>query len=112
MNNSSNTTKTYINGVWVEEKIFDNGGSILKLSILPEKFLESFKSLSPNEKGYVKLVISKKLAPGKNGDTHSIYVDDWKPKTQSSSVAAPKKSATVAKKPSAPLAQPEDDNEF
>ena len=106
--------KQYINGIWLEEKTFSNGNSILKLSVLPEKFIESFKAAKPNDKGYVKLVISKKLAPGKNGDTHSMYVDTWEPTGQvSQSATAPvvKKTTQVVQKKVVTTADT-DENEF
>lgn len=80
---SEQKQKTYINGVWIEQKKFDSGGSILKLSVLPDKFIESLKSAKPNDKGYVKLVIARRKEVGKNNESHTLYVDDWQPKTQS-----------------------------
>ena len=108
------TPKQYINGAWIEEKTFSNGNSILKVSAIPEQFIESLKLAKPNAKGYIKLVISKKLAPGKNGDTHSMYVDTWEPTSQvsqSASTNVVKKAVQVVqKKVVAPVET--DENEF
>ena len=76
---SEQNTRQYINGVWIEEKVFSDDSSILKLSVLPEKFIESLKAAKKNEKGYVKLVISKRRELGKNNETHTCYVDTWQP---------------------------------
>lgn len=77
----SENKKTYINGVWAREKTFNDGGSIIKLSISSAKFLESIKNIKPDEKGFIKLVISKKKTPD-DTSSHSIYIDDWKPSGQ------------------------------
>ena len=76
---SDTNTKQYINGVWIEQKTFNDGGTILKLSVLPDRFIESLKAAKVNDKGYIKLVISERREVGKNGETHTCYVDDWKP---------------------------------
>lgn len=80
MEKSENKTikkqKTYINGAWIIEKTFQDGSSILKMSILPEKFIDSIKSLKPNPEGFVKLVLSKSLSPKPN-NTHYLTWDDF-----------------------------------
>lgn len=35
--------------------------------------------LKPNEKGYINLVIGKKKEPDQYGNTHNVWIDDWKP---------------------------------
>lgn len=97
MNNTS-TSRQFLAGCWIEEKKFDNGNSILKLSILPDKFIESLKAAEKNEKGYVKLVISARRELGKNNETHTIYVDDWKPNKGAAAPAPTIKPAHKAKK--------------
>jgi hypothetical protein len=51
---------------------FQNGGKILKLGI-------KYSELTPNDKGYVNLVVAQMKEPDKYGKTHTIYVDDFKP---------------------------------
>ena len=38
--------------------------------------------LVPNEKGYVNLIIQEMKKPDEYGNTHTVYVDDWVPKSQ------------------------------
>ena len=43
-NNTNTVNKTprqFLNGCWIEQKTFENGNSIIKLSVLPEKLIES-----------------------------------------------------------------------
>lgn len=101
--------RQFINGVWIEQKKFDSGGSILKLSVLPDKFIESLKSATPNDKGYVKLVIARRKELGKNNESHTLYVDDWQP--SNSKPTAPTVTRT-APKTVAKTSKPAEDNEF
>lgn len=98
--------KQYINGVWANEKTFNDGGSIIKLSILPDKFIDSVKSVKPNEDGFIKLVISKSQNPKENS-SHYIYVDTWAP-AQSKNNQSPAKSAPKVSKKAAPADQEEE----
>lgn len=111
--NNTTEQKQFINGLWVQEKSFDNGNTILKLSILPEKFIESIKSVKVNEKGYIKLIISKKKSLGENGDSHYCYVDTWQPSGQKPSDSV-KPVKPVVKKVAAPKQEEvvDDDNSF
>ena len=54
-----------------KEKIFDNGGSIVKISISKE----DFNKLETTEKEYVNLVLAKRKEVSQFGDTHYIYLD-------------------------------------
>jgi hypothetical protein len=74
----SENTRNFINGVWAQEKVFNDGGSIIKLSILPEKFIESIKSLKPDAEGFARIVISKSRNPKPNS-SHYLYEDDFVP---------------------------------
>ena len=61
-----------------KEKIFDNGGSIVKISISKADFNE----LEATEKGYVNLIVARRKEVSQFGDTHYIYLDDFKPKAK------------------------------
>ena len=67
--------KRFVKG-FCKEKEFNNGGSIIKVSISKADFNE----LEENDKGYVNLVVAKRKEVGQFGDTHYIYLDDFKPK--------------------------------
>ena len=76
--NTTDKKITYINGIWVDEKKFDGGDSILKLSVLPDKFIEHIASLPKTERGYVKLVICKSKRTNTEGNSsHYMYWDSY-----------------------------------
>lgn len=60
-----------------KEKKFDNGGAIVNFSFKPDDLPP------PNDKGYVNLTLAEMKSPDKWGNTHTVYVNDWKPKTAS-----------------------------
>lgn len=61
-------------------KTFDDGGTILRLSFKDTDIAE-FVRTHKNEKGYVNLIIRERKEPGTYGDTHAVYLDDWKPRS-------------------------------
>jgi hypothetical protein len=83
---SEQKTKTFINGVFINEREFSNGGSILKISIPEDKIdalAAQLRFIATD--GWARLAISKNQKPsiskttGKIISTHSLSVDDWKP---------------------------------
>ena len=104
--------KTYINGNWICEKQFANGGNILTLSILPDRFIESLKAVKPNEDGFVRLVISKRLNPDEKS-SHTMYVDTFVPNRQSApeTTSSPKVVKKTSTKKSEPAPE-SDGNDF
>lgn len=73
--------KTYVPKCNAKEIKFQDGGSMLKLSFRVEE-LVAFAQKNKNEKGYLNLNISLRKTPGQYGDTHSVSLDTWKPKTK------------------------------
>jgi hypothetical protein len=102
--------KIYLNGIGVKEIKFKNGGSIHKLNIRFEPFVEALRPYV-NEKGYVNVVISPRKTVGKHGESHTMFIDLWKP-----SGDRPSNSATVSAarheelNGPAPTSAPGDDN--
>lgn len=94
---SEQKQRNYINGIWLNEKSFSDGGSIIKLSILPEKFIDSIKGLKVDENGFARVVISKSKTPKPNS-THFAYEDDFVPQSQNKSQIIPTKPVTKPKK--------------
>ena len=74
--------KIFINGVFLREKEFDNGGSIIKVEI-PNvlQFAEQLKSLA-NEQGKIRLDIKKRMNKGDNGLSHYMQLNTFVPKSQ------------------------------
>lgn len=85
-------SKTYVKGS--AKKIdFDNGGSIINLSVNLENLKEH-----ADEKGWVRLVCSERTSPDMYGNTHSLYLNEWKPtpKADTPTKAAPAPEPTEA----------------
>ena len=82
--------KKYVKA-FVKKIEFDGGGHIHKISIHKDALAE----FPANEKGYIKLIMTAKKEPGEYGDTHYMYLDTWKPKTEGGYVQ-PKPAATPA----------------
>lgn len=67
--------KTYVgNG---KKREFDNGGSLINISL-------KYADLKPNDKGYVNLVVGSKKETDQWGNTHAVWVNDYKPKAETS----------------------------
>jgi len=75
--------KKYVNGVVIKEKQFDNGGSILKMSVKVDDFINELKSISDN--GWANLIINKRKEASDKGITHYVVVDSWKPDAKKAS---------------------------
>lgn len=81
---------------------FASGHSILKIGINVEKF-KAFLEQHKNERGYVNLGISERRSESSYGETHTVWLDTWKPDV----------SQIFTPKPSIPSQQPvkiEDDD--
>ena len=46
-----------------------------------------YSELTPNEGGYVNLIVSELREPDKYGKTHTVYLDDYKPKPATQTMA-------------------------
>lgn len=101
--------KVYVNSLWFEEKIFDDGGSILKVNAKADELVKFLKE-NKNADGYVKLVISKKknIEPGKS--THYAYLDTWQPTNRTGPTVGPT-SAKVVSKPTKKVPAPVEQEE-
>jgi len=89
-------SKTFINGVFINEQTFPDGGSKLKLSIPADKIDYVAEQLKFNERnGYCRLEITRNRNPkisektGKPISTHSLSVDTWEPGQAKAQPAAP-----------------------
>jgi len=72
--------KTYIKGSFKE--IDGKYGSFFNMSFK----LEDLQELA-NDKGYINLTISKRKEVGQYGDTHSIVLNEYKPKSKDEGVS-------------------------
>ena len=69
---------------------FASGKQVLKLGINVEKF-KAFLDEHKNERGYVNVGISERRQEGSFGETHTVWLDTWKP--DSSKISTPENRA-------------------
>ncbi len=77
------TDKIFINGVFLREKTFDNGGSIINIDITD---IESFSNQLQNHAksdGRITLEIKERRNKSDNGLTHYMEVSQYVPKETS-----------------------------
>lgn len=97
---NANEEKIYAPVSAKQIKFQSTGNTILKLGINVEKFV-AFLKQHQNEKGFVNLGISERKSVGQYGDTHSVWLDTWKPEAQAQNQARP-----AAKAAAKPVAKP------
>lgn len=73
--------KTYINGIFLKRKQFDNGGDLINASIKTDDFIAEIKKHT-NEKGYCNIVIQNRKEADKNGNNMYVTLDTYQPKKQ------------------------------
>jgi len=69
--------RQYIQKCKIVEKTFDDGGSLLNVSINVDELVEI---ADPN--GWINLTIAKRREPSEKGATHYAYKNEFKPKTE------------------------------
>lgn len=72
-----------------KEKTFQDGGSILEVSLTLDGMAEYFKAYgftASSGKKIIKLKIGRRREVGKYGETHTVEVDTWKPEQTRQSV--------------------------
>ncbi len=83
------TEKKYIKGIWAKE-INGQFGKFMNVSIKVDAFIEELKA-NVDKKGYVSLTISPRKEAGKFGETHNIYLNQFKPEQNDAFKDAPTK---------------------
>ena len=53
--------KQYVNGLIIKEKVFENGGNQLKMSIKTDDMVKQLKELDDN--GWVNLIVTRRKEP-------------------------------------------------
>ena len=79
--------KTYLNCQAKEFTFPNTGGTIINIGVRAEELI-AFAHQHGNPRGYVNLTISKRREVGQYGQTHSVYLDTYEPKTQVTEKAA------------------------
>jgi|TARA_R110000824_G_scaffold88190_3_gene216960 hypothetical protein len=78
--------KIYVPKTSAKKVEFSNGGSLLRLGFHAETLIAWLQEQAEtgehvNARGYLSLVVSERRQPSEYGDTHSVSLDTWKPKT-------------------------------
>ncbi len=107
---SENAKPVYANGTWVRSHQFPDGGELLKVSVLVDKFVE-FLQANKKSDGFVNLTIQKKKTPDEKS-SHSVKLDTWVKKTQAGQVASVQSKPVVKKAAPAQSDEREEDNMF
>lgn len=90
--------KTYVNAAFFDEKVFDDGGSIIKVTIKDTDEFIKFLKEHRNEDKSIRLVISKKKNVEQGKSSHYSYIDTFVPRSQQTPQAVPAKPVVKAKK--------------
>ena len=53
----------FMDGVFINKKEFQNGGSVIKMDIMPDRLIAWLQSAPKTEKGYIKTQIQTKREP-------------------------------------------------
>ena len=79
--------RLYVPKCNAKEITFKDGGSLIRIGCHVESLI-AFVRQNANEQGYVNLVVTRRREPGKYGETHAVYLDDWKPQPKARAPAA------------------------
>lgn len=87
--------KTYINGCFIREKRFADGGAVINLDIKVEEFVAALYAHADG-KGFAHFVMGKRREEGKGGITHYMCVSTYVPQAQPPSQPPASQSAPAA----------------
>lgn len=87
-----NEPKTYVPKCSCKAVTFASGKSILKVGFHVETLIAFIKQHA-NERGYVNFGISERKETSQHGETHSVWLDTWRP-----GQTAPKATPEAAKR--------------
>ena len=71
--------KRYINGLFIREFVFDNGGKVLKTTFTKEFVDQLIKEMEQTGKDSIRCVISRRKEVTDTGISHFAYFDPWEP---------------------------------
>lgn len=109
--NTNKPARVWLNSNWIREKLFDDGSSLLNMSIIRDKFIEELKKLPVDSQGFTRLVISKKRTPD-DKSSHSIYLSEFVSKTQPASAPSAQTQTKKVAAKSKPAPTEEDNSDF
>ena len=72
--------KKYVNGIIIKEKVFDNGGKQLKVSVAISDLIRQLSDIKDrSDSDWANLIIARRREPSDKGVTHYVYQDTWQP---------------------------------
>lgn len=83
-----NEPKTYVPKTSAKEIKFPPGGSMLKLGFHVDTLIE-FVRKHANDRGYINFGVTSRRQVSEHGETHSVWLDTWKPKAAGQSSPKP-----------------------
>lgn len=98
--------KVYINTLWFGEKVFDDGGSIIKVTVLSADELIKFVQDHKTEDGKLRFNILKKRTFQEGKSTHYAVLDNWQPTNKTTTAKPMTKLPTKSITKPAPKAAP------
>lgn len=78
--------KTYINGLFIKKKRFENGGSVINISINSTTVIEELLK-HKNEKGYVNITLQDMREANKNGSNMYAILNTYTPKNNNNNAS-------------------------
>lgn len=76
---SEKSQPIYVNGLIIREHVFQNGGSILKVSVNSEK-MKTFLDANTKQSGWCNIIITRKKNQGdEKSGSHYATLDRWEP---------------------------------
>lgn len=82
--------KTYVPKSSIKERIVVLSGQktqFINVGLHVDEF-KNFMEQHVNERGYINLTIGRRKTPSDRGDTHSLWLDDYKPKERTAAAHA------------------------
>jgi hypothetical protein len=94
-NTNTKSDKVYLNGLWLKRRKFADGGAVLKVSVLVDKFVADLQKHKKAD-GFVNFDIKARKEAKENGETHYAVLDTFVPESKKSSSEPVTASAPVA----------------
>jgi hypothetical protein len=79
MSNTKKPVKRYLNGLFIREFVFDNGGKVLKTTFTRQFVDQLLEEMEQTGKDSIRCVISKRKEVTDTGISHCSYFDPWEP---------------------------------
>ena len=76
----ANEKKTYVPMSSAKQITFKDGGSLLRLGFKADELI-AFVQMHQNERGWINFTVTERRQPGERGDTHSVALDTYQPKS-------------------------------